>query len=80
MVLQALRNLDEEARAVMAFDLDDFPTADIAAARGPRQGKLRGKQPKLTARQQAELTRMHATGEYAIADLMEVFSVGRATV
>jgi hypothetical protein len=32
MVLQALRNLDEEARAVMAFDLDDFPTADIAAA------------------------------------------------
>jgi len=44
------------------------------------KGKLRGKQPKLTARQQAELTRMHATGEYAIADLMEVFSVGRATV
>ena len=26
------------------------------------------------------LTRMHATGEYTIADLMEVFSVGRATV
>jgi hypothetical protein len=23
---------------------------------------------------------MHATGEYAIADLMDVFSVGRATV
>ena len=23
---------------------------------------------------------MHATGEYTIADLMEVFSVGRATV
>ena len=44
------------------------------------KGKLRGKQPKLTARQQAELTRMHATGEYAIADLMEAFSVGRATV
>ena len=30
--------------------------------------------------QQTELTRMHATGEYTIADLMEVFSVGRATV
>ena len=44
------------------------------------KGKLRGKQPKLTSRQQAELTRMHATGEYTIADLMEVFSVGRATV
>ena len=44
------------------------------------RGKLKGKQPKLTARQQAELTRMHATGGYTIADLMEVFSVGRATV
>ena len=42
-------------------------------------GKLKGKPPKLTPRQQAELTRMHATGDYTIADLMEVFSVGRAT-
>ena len=44
------------------------------------KGKLKGQQPKLSVRQQAELTRMHATGEYTIADLMEVFSVGRATV
>ena len=44
------------------------------------RGKLKGKKPKLTARQQAELVRMHATGDYTIADLMEVFSVGRATV
>jgi hypothetical protein len=44
------------------------------------RGKLKGKQPKLTARQQAELVRMHATGDYTIADLMEVFSIGRATV
>ncbi len=50
----------------------------MAVARA--KGKLRGKQPKLTPRQQAELTRMHATGEYTIADLMEVFSIGRATV
>jgi DNA invertase Pin-like site-specific DNA recombinase len=50
----------------------------MAVARA--KGKLRGKQPKLTARQQAELARMHATGEYTIAELMEVFSVGRATV
>ena len=28
----------------------------------------------------AEPVRMHATGEYTIADLMEVFSIGRATV
>jgi DNA invertase Pin-like site-specific DNA recombinase len=44
------------------------------------RGRLKGKQPKLSARQQAELVRMHATGEYTIADLTEVFSVGRATV
>ena len=50
----------------------------MAVARA--KGKLRGKQPKLTARQQAELARMHATGEYIIAELMEVFSVGRASV
>ena len=50
----------------------------MAVARA--KGKLKGKQPKLTPRQQTELTRMHATGEYTIADLMEVFSVGRATV
>lgn len=50
----------------------------MATARA--RGKLKGKQPKLTARQQAELARMHATGGYTIADLMEVFSVGRATV
>jgi len=43
-------------------------------------GRLKGKQPKLTGRQQAELARMYATGEYTIAELMEVFSVGRATV
>ncbi|MET7459789.1 hypothetical protein [Nonomuraea sp. NPDC005501] len=36
----------------------------IARSRGRRKGK----QPKLTARQQAELVRMHATGDYTIAD------------
>jgi DNA invertase Pin-like site-specific DNA recombinase len=44
------------------------------------KGKLRGKQPKLSARQQRELARMAATGEYTIADLAEVFTVSRATV
>ena len=44
------------------------------------RGRLKGKKPKLTTRQQAELVRMHATGDYTIAELMEVFSVGRATV
>ena len=44
------------------------------------KGKLRGKQPKLSDRQQRELCRMHATGEYSISDLAELFSVSRATV
>ena len=43
-------------------------------------GKLRGKQPKLSDRQQRELCRMHATGEYSISDLAELFSVSRPTV
>ena len=44
------------------------------------KGKLRGKQPKLTRKQQKELCRMHATGEYSIRDLAEVFAVSRPTV
>lgn len=44
------------------------------------KGKLRGKQPKLSAKQQKELGRMHATGEYSISDLAELFSVSRPTV
>ena len=44
------------------------------------KGTLRGKQPKLSDRQQRELCRMHATGEYSISDLAELFSVSRPTV
>src|SRR2546427_286397 len=50
----------------------------MAVARA--KGKLRGKQPKLSARQQRELARMAATGDYTIADLAELFTVSRATV
>lgn len=48
----------------------------IARARG----RLKGLRPKLPARQQAELRRMHGTGGYTMAELMGVFSAGRATV
>ena len=44
------------------------------------KGKLRGKQPKLSEKQQRELCRMHATGDYSIGDLAEVFAVSRPTV
>ena len=50
----------------------------MAVARA--KGKLRGKQPKLSEKQQKELCRMHATGEYSIGDLAEVFAVSRLTV
>jgi DNA invertase Pin-like site-specific DNA recombinase len=44
------------------------------------KGKLRGKQPKLSNKQQIELCRMRDTGEYSISDLAELFSVSRPTV
>jgi len=44
------------------------------------KGKLRGKQPKLSDRQQQELARMHNTGEYSISELAELFAVSRPTV
>src|SRR5690625_5005088 len=50
----------------------------MAVARA--KGKLRGKKPKLSARQQQELKRMHDTGNYSISDLAELFSISRPTV
>lgn len=44
------------------------------------RGKLRGKQPKLSDRQQKELRRMRETGDYSISDLADLFSVSRPTV
>jgi DNA invertase Pin-like site-specific DNA recombinase len=43
-------------------------------------GRLRGKQPKLTPRQQEHLRELHAAGEHTIAELAELFAVGRSTV
>lgn len=44
------------------------------------KGKLRGKKPKLSDKQQRELGRMHPTGDYSISDLAELFSISRPTV
>ena len=44
------------------------------------KGKLRGKQPKLSDKQQKELRRMYDTGDYSISDLAELFSISRPTV
>jgi DNA invertase Pin-like site-specific DNA recombinase len=50
----------------------------MAVARA--RGRLKGRKPKLSTRQQAELRRMHGTGEYTITDLAELFNISRPTV
>lgn len=64
--------------AEFEVDLLRMRTRDgMAVARS--KGKLRGKQPELSARQ-SHLVEQHATGEHTIADLAELLSVSRATV
>jgi DNA invertase Pin-like site-specific DNA recombinase len=50
----------------------------MAVARA--KGRLKGRQPKLSPRQQTELRRMHGTGDYTVTDLAELFKVSRPTV
>lgn len=44
------------------------------------KGKLRGKPPKLNPRQQTELIKQHATGDYSITDLADIYSISRPAV
>jgi DNA invertase Pin-like site-specific DNA recombinase len=48
----------------------------IARARG----RLKGKQPKLSSRQQTHLVGLHCGGRHTVAELAELFGVSRATV
>src|SRR5690349_16610825 len=50
----------------------------MAVARA--KGRLKGRKPKLTTKQQTELRRMHGTGDYTITDLAEIFNISRPTV
>jgi DNA invertase Pin-like site-specific DNA recombinase len=43
-------------------------------------GKLKGKQPKLSARQRIHVLNLVQTGEHTIAELAELFSVSRAII
>lgn len=45
-----------------------------------KNGRLRGKQPKLTPKQQDHLVSLHKAGNHTSAELAELFGVGRATV
>lgn len=44
------------------------------------RGRLRGKQPKLTPKQEAHLVALHDAGEHTKGELAELFSVGRSTI
>lgn len=44
------------------------------------KGHLRGKQPKLTRRQEAHLVSLVHSGEYSTAEVAELFNVGRSIV
>jgi DNA invertase Pin-like site-specific DNA recombinase len=44
------------------------------------KGRLRGKQPKLSSRQEAHLVALHAAGGHTISELEELFSITRSTV
>ena len=50
----------------------------MAVARA--KGRLKGRKPKLSNKQRAERRRMHATGDYTITDLAELFNISRPTV
>jgi DNA invertase Pin-like site-specific DNA recombinase len=44
------------------------------------KGRLKGKQPKLTAKQEAHLVELYRGGEHTVAEIQELFAVGRSTV
>lgn len=43
-------------------------------------GRLRGKQPKLTAKQAAHLLELHDAGKHTMAEMAELFSINRSTI
>jgi DNA invertase Pin-like site-specific DNA recombinase len=49
-------------------------------AKARRQGKLRGKQPKLPPSAARTIRRRYAEGDVSLADLAEEYSVGRSTI
>jgi DNA invertase Pin-like site-specific DNA recombinase len=44
------------------------------------KGRLRGKQPKLSRKQEAHLVSLVHSGEYSTLEVAELFGVGRSTV
>lgn len=51
----------------------------MAVAKAKAKGRLRGKQPKLSKKQEAHLVALHRAGTHTTAELAELFSVARST-
>ena len=62
LVLQALQALDEEARAVIAFDIDGIPSADIARELQITQQRVRDVRKKARAGLKHQLNENAARG------------------
>jgi DNA-binding MarR family transcriptional regulator len=44
------------------------------------KGRLHGKQPKLSAKQEAHLVALYRAGEHTVSELEELFPVTRSTI
>ena len=44
------------------------------------KGRLHGRSPKLSTKQEAHLVKLYQAGEHTVGELGELFSVGRSTV
>ncbi len=44
------------------------------------KGRLRGKQPKLSATQEAHLVKLYRAGEHTVSELEELFPITRSTI
>lgn len=44
-----------------------------------KKGRLKGKQPKLTARQEKAMLTLHDQGEHSVAEICEMYQISRAT-
>jgi len=61
--------------------------ADLISARiregmkiAKAKGRLRGKQPKLSPKQESHLVELYKAGEHTAGELAEIFGVARSTV
>jgi DNA invertase Pin-like site-specific DNA recombinase len=77
---EAVRRLLFNVLAMVAEFRPDPAAHPRAHERRQGQGRLRGKQPKLTRRQEAHLVSLVHSGEYSTLEVAELFGVGRSTV